>query len=138
MSTERTPMCFSNHGTRVDVHAWGQNVATSGYGDLHPETGIGPANRNWWYTREFGGTSSASPIVTGAAAIIQGIRTAASQPRLTPAELRALLTATGTVQTGQLDRLIGPFPNVREALRQSDSGPSNLDWLPAVLMLLMQ
>jgi subtilisin family serine protease len=137
MSTERTPMCFSNHGSRVDVHAWGENVHTTGYGSWYPGGSPHLGTKYFWYRNDFGGTSSASPIVTGAAAIIQGVRAAASQTRLTPAQMRALLVATGTAQTGQTANHIGPMPNVRAAIRSSNSGTLNLDWLPAVLSIVL-
>ena len=57
-----TPAWFTNHGARVDLAGWGANVATCGYGDLQ-----GGAETEW-YTLGFSGTSSASPIITGAVA----------------------------------------------------------------------
>ena len=42
-------------------------VTTLGYGDAQ-----GGASENTWYTLRFSGTSSASPIVTGAVACLQG------------------------------------------------------------------
>ena len=59
---------FSNYGRRVDCQA-GVEVATAGYGSLQA-TG---ANREGWYTDQFSGTSSASPIVVGALACVQGL-----------------------------------------------------------------
>mgnify|MGYP003693803377 CR=1 FL=1 len=64
--------------------------------------------------RFFSGTSSASPIVTGASAALQGVRTAAGFPPYTPAELRQLLRATGTPQFVEPNR-IGPRPNLGAA-----------------------
>ncbi len=62
-------MCFSNYGATVDVHAYGDSVYTTGYGSLF--------NNSTWcdqhYTDGFGGTSSASPIITGAAVSLQCI-----------------------------------------------------------------
>jgi hypothetical protein len=64
----RSRIWFSNYGKIVNVHGWGWHVTTCGYGDAQ-----GGASENRWYTHRFSGTSSASPIVTGAVACLQGI-----------------------------------------------------------------
>jgi hypothetical protein len=69
LSTARSPNTTTNSGSRIDVHAWGQNVVTTGYGDVRV---FGP-DTNQFYTTTFAGTSSASPIVAGAVLSIQGI-----------------------------------------------------------------
>jgi hypothetical protein len=99
---------FSNYGSRLDAHGWGFNVATCGFGDLF-DTGL--LSR---YTKAFSGTSSATPIVTGAAVILNGIHRAVIGTPLDPLVLRATLTSTGTAQ-GTGGR-IGPRPNVRKAI----------------------
>ena len=106
---------FSSHGTRVDARGWGERVVTTGYGD-HPSS---PAGANELYTDTFGGTSSASPIVTAAAAILSS----AAQEQgflLTPTEIRHILRTTGTPQdttsAGALSGNIGPLPDMREAI----------------------
>ena len=113
-STTRTPSCFTNFGSRIDVHAWGQNVMTTGYGAAF--NGGNDINRR--YTRTFGGTSSASPIVTGAAASLQGIALAHDLPLFTSITMRDLLNRTGTSQTDDLDRAIGTFPNLEVAINE--------------------
>jgi cysteine-rich repeat protein len=100
---------FSCYGSRVDLQGWGVSVVTSGYGDL-----FDPGDLRQRYTAFFSGTSSASPIVTGASAALQGVRTAAGFPPYTPAELRQLLRATGTPQFVEPNR-IGPRPNLGAA-----------------------
>jgi hypothetical protein len=70
-----------------------------------------------FYTRSFGGTSGASPIVVGAAALIQSTRAARGLDLLTPLEMRTLLVATGTPQApGTLGKVIGPLPNLAAAI----------------------
>ena len=69
---DRSRLSFSTYGSRVDVQGWGHNVTTTGYGGLF--TGGGDPNQ--YYTATFNGTSSASPIVAGAAAALQGIQLA--------------------------------------------------------------
>lgn len=107
-----TPVCFSNNGARVNVHSWGGSVSTLGYGD--PLRANGDDTRQW-YTTSFSGTSSAAPIVAGAAALIQGIRKAEGLPALEPGDMRSLLMATGTPQTSGAN--IGPQPDLRAAIR---------------------
>jgi hypothetical protein len=137
-SAQRVPMCFSNYGSRVDVHGWGQYVTTMGYGDLYPSPPSQTILKNLWYTSTFGGTSSASPIVAGAAAIVQGVRLAAGQPPMNSIQMRSTLATSGTPQATPVSRQIGPLPNVRAAILSSSSGPEpDLSWLPSILQLLL-
>lgn len=102
---------FSNYGSRLDAHGWGYDVTTTAYGDLYSGGSVRTE-----YTDSFSGTSSATPIVTGAGVMLNGIHREARGSDLDPLVLRALLTSTGTPQGsgGQ----IGPRPNVREAVTQ--------------------
>lgn len=70
--TPRERKFYSCYGERVDVQGWGEDVFAAAYGDefYDPDD---PNNSNRWYTSRFGGTSSASPIVAGAVACLQGI-----------------------------------------------------------------
>jgi subtilisin family serine protease len=65
----------SNYGLRVDLQAWGEKiVVTTGYGDLFPkDKKLYDSYPNELYTETFNGTSSATAIVAGAAAVLQGI-----------------------------------------------------------------
>jgi subtilisin family serine protease len=109
----RSRIWFSNYGRILDVQAWGYHVATLGYGDAQ-----GGEERKW-YTLRFSGTSSASPIVTGAVACIQGRAQAKLGHPLTPAQVRQLLIDTGTPQaagpTTPITQHIGPQPNLERA-----------------------
>ena len=67
LGVPRSRIFFSNYGKIVNVQGWGWHVTSLGYGDAQ-----GGASQNTWYTLRFSGTSSASPIVTGAAACLQG------------------------------------------------------------------
>lgn len=113
----RSRIWFSNYGSIVNVQAWGFHVTTLAYGDLQ-----GDASENRWYTARFSGTSSASPIVTGAVACLQGRAKAKNGAPLSPAQVRAILIATGTPQeTGPrvpLTQRIGPQPNLVRAMGQ--------------------
>jgi hypothetical protein len=108
-ATARSAHGYSNHGSTLDVQGWGDSVVTSGYGYLFSADGV-----NGWYTASFNGTSSAGPIVTGAAASLQGRHKALNGYGLTPAQLKTVLRNTGTPYTGTKN--IGPLPNLRAAL----------------------
>ncbi len=80
-SVPHNPTCWTNFGNRIDSYGWGENVRTTGYGDLFN----GGGDTNQYYTSFFSGTSSASPIVVGAAASLQGyVRAKIGGGRLTP------------------------------------------------------
>ncbi|MFB2877707.1 S8 family peptidase [Floridanema aerugineum] len=119
---DRARCGFSNFGAMVDVQGWGWEVTTSGYGDLQ-----GGSSEDTWYTDQFSGTSSASPIVVGALACVQGVLRAAGRIPLSPARARELLRSTGSPQqaaTGRpVTQRIGNRPNLRQlipaALQQS-------------------
>jgi hypothetical protein len=120
----REPHLWSNAGGRVDVHGWGDSVATLGYGTPVPQTGPNPMraasphenDKRQWYTTSFGGTSAASPQVAASAASIQGIRMAAGLERLSPRAMRQLLVQTGVAQNAPLARNIGPRPDLADAI----------------------
>lgn len=112
---DRSRLDFSNHGSAVDAQGWGREVTTTGYGDLQG----GDEHRA--YTDTFSGTSSASPVVVGALACVQGVLRAAARPPLTPAQARALLRAAGSPQADGRDTPaertpIGPRPDLRKML----------------------
>src|SRR6185295_14797143 len=94
-SAAHAPMCWTNYGSRLDFQGWGENVVTLGYGTLAM---VGGADQNQWYTGTFSGTSSASPVVAGAVASIQGFRKAHGLLALDPLTLRSWLALTATQQ----------------------------------------
>lgn len=113
----RSRIWFSNYGKIVNVQAWGWHVTTLGYGDAQ-----GGSTENTWYTLRFSGTSSASPIVTGAVACLQGRAKSKNGGPMTPAKVRNILMATGTPQQAgpgvPLTQPIGPQPNLPKAMAQ--------------------
>jgi serine protease len=112
---DRQRESFSTYGSRVDLQGWGSGVTTTGYG-LSYTNPDDPTNPNFWYTSFFSGTSSASPIVTGAAADLQGIALSRFGTPLTAFQIRELLVQTGSPQLGDTAAHIGPRPNLREAI----------------------
>lgn len=122
---DRSRLDFSNFGSSIDAQGWGREVTTCGYGDLQ-----GGANEDLWYTDQFSGTSSASPIVVGAVACVQGALRARQRPLLSPTRARALLRATGSPQTDAPGRprsqRIGNRPNLRQLIA---SALQQREWL---------
>ena len=108
---------FSNYGSRIDCYGWGENVVTCGYGNLDD----GGGNDDLTYTDTFSGTSSASPIVSGAALIVQGKYEALTATRLSPTQMRALLSdpATGTPQGPNVAGNVGVMPNLRAIIEDT-------------------
>lgn len=112
---DRARCFFSNYGSRIDCQGWGWEVTTAGYGDLQ-----GGGNEDLWYTDQFSGTSSASPIVVGALGCVQGVLRAAGRIPLSPARARELLRASGSPQQDAPGRprtqRIGNRPNLRQLI----------------------
>ena len=121
--TDRSRLSFSTYGSTVDLQGWGENVVTTGYGDLYSADGM-----NSFYTAVFNGTSSATPTVAGACAGLQAHHKITNFGAvLTPREVRDILRATGSPQiagTNPVTQNIGPRPNLRAALSLV-SGPSS-------------
>jgi len=112
---DRSRLDFSNFGACVDAQGWGREVTTTGYGDLQ-----GGTNPDLWYTDTFSGTSSASPIVVGALACVQGYLRTGGRIPLSPARSRDLLRSTGSPQQDAPGRpatqRIGNRPNLRQII----------------------
>ena len=117
LGVPRSRIFFSNYGKIVNVQGWGWHVTTLGYGDAQ-----GGASENTWYTLRFSGTSSASPIVTGAVACLQGRAKAKNGAPMTPKKVRDILMTTGTPQQAgpgvPLTQRVGPLPNLVEAMKK--------------------
>jgi hypothetical protein len=101
---------FSSYGSRVDLQGWGTSVTTAGYGGL-----FNPGDIRQRYTSSFNGTSSASPVVTGAVLAVQGAVMAMGLAPVDPIVLRQALVDTGTPQDNPAEH-IGPLPSIAAAL----------------------
>ncbi|MED3539331.1 putative mucin/carbohydrate-binding domain-containing protein [Bacillus toyonensis] len=101
---------FSNYGSRLDVYGWGENVDTTSANPSQNTTNL--------YTSTFSGTSSASPIIAGAATSIQGIAKEHRGSPYTPAELRNILSNpnTGTKSQDPWNDRIGILPDLKSIL----------------------
>lgn len=101
-----TRLAYGPHGARIDNYAWGHNINT-----LNSDS----AGATTLYQTGFGGTSGASPIITGAALAVQGIAQANLGFRFSPKRLRAILRnpATGTPRSVAETTIISVMPNLR-------------------------
>jgi hypothetical protein len=102
----------TNYGSRIDCYAWGENVDTCRTND---------AGTTSTYTATFGGTSSASPIIAGAALIVQGIAQANLGYRFSPAQMRSLLSdpAQSTASNTPATDRIGRMPDLRRIIQNN-------------------
>jgi hypothetical protein len=98
----RTRLSFSNYGSRVNVHSWGENILTSSvdgaYDDIYDN---------------FSGTSGAAPIIAGAALSIQGMVAVNRGSKLSPVALRNLITVGGTPTSNPSNDKIGVQPDLK-------------------------
>ncbi|MEU6680359.1 S8 family peptidase [Streptomyces sp. NPDC046925] len=117
---DRSRLAFSNYGSRVDAQGWGRETTTTGGSWNQPGDLQGGAEEIAWYTDTFSGTSSASPIVVGALACLQGMLKAAGQQLMSPDRARAMLRSTGSPQQDAPGRpasqRIGNRPDIRSAV----------------------
>ncbi len=103
LSTDGAREVFSDYGSRVDLQGWGSQVDTT-----HDPEG---------YATNFDGTSSAAPMVAGAAANLQSIAIEHWGWSLEPLYVRELLVETGAKPAGYDDsENIGPRPDLRGAI----------------------
>ena len=113
----RSRLPFSNYGSAVHVQGWGERVASTGWGILYNLGGL-----NEFYTDGYAGTSSASPVVAGACALLQSVFKAKTFGGiLFPAQIRQVLINTGSPQQAgvfPISQHIGPLPNLKTALTQ--------------------
>jgi hypothetical protein len=114
---------FSNCGSRVNSFSWGQGVVTTGYpyGSYAWEGTTPPLppndTTNAFFIDNFGGTSSATALVGGAAVLIQDYaRTQLGHRRyLMPPKMREILTGSGVAQTDTSGCNIGMQPRIDQA-----------------------
>jgi len=101
----------SSYGSRVDFHAYSEMVTTCGYGSLYGTTA------NDKYTAKFFGTSSASPIVAGAAILLESIyKNVSGGQTLDHKTLKGLLRVGATPSYAPATDKIGVMPNLKAAI----------------------
>jgi hypothetical protein len=101
-----TRLVYGPYGNRIDCYAWAQNI------DTCSSNSTGSTSL---YTTGFGGTSGASPIITGAALAVQGLAQASLGYRFGPRQLRAILSdpAVNTPPAATEVTHIGVMPDLR-------------------------
>lgn len=117
---DRSRLAFSNFGARLDAQGWGREVTTTGGFWDRPGDLQGGSEEIAWYTDTFSGTSSASPVVVGALACLQGMLKAGGQRPMTSQRAREVLRATGSPQQDAPGRpasqRIGNRPDLKGAV----------------------
>lgn len=106
---------YSNHHYPYRMlNAWGDRVATLGFGDLQDRPGN---DRD--YTARYSGTSSATPMVAGALSLIQSYAMQQHHLYLDGNQLHLLVMQSGYEEAGSPDSAVLPMgvrPNVEGAL----------------------
>jgi hypothetical protein len=124
----RARMFYSNYGTRLDLQGIGESITTCGYGELYSDEG-----EHKWFVSQFGGTSSASPIVTNAVILLQSVyKSQRNGAVLTPAQVLSLLKQTGKPQLAGINPVsqhIGPLPNAYAAIKLALSTNTSINEL---------
>lgn len=107
-----TRLAYSTFGERIDCYGWGQNVET---------TSTDAAGSTTLYRSNFAGTSSASPIVASAALCVQGVAEDASGFRLSPKQMRVLLSdpVLNTPPAATETTAMGVLPNLQAIITTS-------------------
>ncbi|QXH49268.1 S8 family serine peptidase [Pseudomonas fakonensis] len=118
-SWDGKPHQYSNYNYRYRMlNAWGDSVATLSYGALQDKTGD---DRD--YTGTYGGTSSATPLVTGALSLVQSYAMTQHHVYLDANQMHLLIMASGydDATLPLTDVLpMGARPNVQGALALLD------------------
>ncbi|WP_329114804.1 S8 family peptidase [Streptomyces sp. NBC_01465] len=117
---DRSRLSFSNYGARLDAQGWGRETTTTGGFWDQPGDLQGGAEEIAWYTDTFSGTSSASPVVVGALASLQGMLKASGLAPMTSDRARDVLRTTGSPQQDAPGRpasqRIGNRPDIKAAV----------------------
>lgn len=115
-------LAFSNFGSLNDCFAWGQNIDTCGDGWTGTDTTT--------YTTRFGGTSGASPIIAGAALLMQSWAVRSGRDRYTSHALRDVLSDNNlhTRSANPSTDRIGVMLNLQALIMPNRHKPKNF-WL---------
>ncbi|NJM30793.1 MAG: hypothetical protein HC855_12460 [Rhizobiales bacterium] len=111
-SAPHTRLAYSTFGERIDCYGWGQNVETTTTDAMGSTTA---------YRSNFGGTSSASPIVTGAALCVQGVFESSNNSGSARGRCGLLLSdpALNTPPAASETTAMGVLPDLQSILNSS-------------------
>ncbi len=114
----------SCYGSRVDCFGWGNYVATTGVPSDSDILDDGGGDPNKSYRSKFNGTSSAAPMVAGAAMLVQGLWKEKRGTALSSTAMRHILSnpGTGTPQGTQVSGHIGVMPNLKAIIAANALG----------------
>lgn len=116
---------YSNYGNRINCYAWGENVMTAG---SYPGSSGSAINT---YTGNFSGTSSAAAIIAGAAIAVQSIAVANLNFRLSPIQMRNILSndlyGTPSANKRSIDK-IGVMPDLKKIIDKALKCKKNLKY----------
>ncbi|WP_427006575.1 S8 family peptidase [Pseudarthrobacter sp. H2] len=120
---------FSNHGSRIDCYGWGNNIDTTGDGWQGTSTTE--------YTPKFSGTSGASPIVAGAAVLLQSWRKSQDGQVFHPQGLRNMMSSPtlNTASANPPGDRIGVMPDLRAILIDQSLRVKNEKYVSLVYIL---
>jgi len=113
LNTDHRKIYYANYGNRIDCYAWGEGVVASGEFTQ-------PGQRDVFdYSIKLNGTSAAAAIIAGAAIAVQSLVAAMYNTRLSPLQMRWLLSneAYGTASVnGKMQDKIGVMPDLRKII----------------------
>ncbi len=115
---------FSTFGSPVHLQGWGRNVYSA---DYNASTGIDNDPRQSY--RNFSGTSSATPLVATAVALVQDYAEQTLAQNIAPRVMRQLLIETGISQGSGGN--IGPLPDIRRAIETLEPSGGTIDTVVA-------
>lgn len=135
-NTQRSRLNFSNYGSRVDLQGIGENVVTTGWEGGSTTALYNLEGTNYYYTNIFRGTSSASPMIVGAIALIQSkYRQSNGGVSLSKDQILTALKATAKPQqagsSNPVSQNIGGLPDVVAAYNYISTPASNDNCLQA-------
>ena len=119
---------FSNRGPRVKVAGWGGDVASLGPSrstntPIHTEAAPVAGRQTNNYRGDFGGTSSATPLVAALATSLQGIVKAATGAPTTGKTIIQALIKGGVAINANFHNNIGPRPLMQGAIKWLTTNP---------------
>lgn len=111
-TSPHTRVAASNFGSRIDCYAWGENVDTCSCNNAGTVSS---------YTSTFKNTSAASPIIAGAALVVQGMAEDNLTYRFSPFQIRVILSdpANGTLSNNPATDRIGVMPDLQTIIQNN-------------------
>ena len=118
----------SCYGSRIDCFGWGNLVTTASSSIVPDILDNGGGDDNKSYRLRFNGTSSAAPMIAGAALLVQGLWNTTRGAALNSVAMREILSdpLTGTAQGSTVPGHIGVMPDLRSIIAARGLGAAQL------------